>query len=112
MSTITMTTTTTTDTITQPLKLYTADGPIIRQISAKPSRQCTTEEIPVIDVGRLWGDLDERKSLAREILWACENAGFFYMKNHRVPRTMIDRTLDKARQCVTLPQVSCDETAV
>jgi hypothetical protein len=49
--------------------------------------------IPVIDIGALSGnDRTALVSVAREIGEACKTVGFFYIKNHGVPQTLIDRT--------------------
>ena len=50
-------------------------------------------EIPVIDIGALVGDDPAAKAATvAEIGRACETVGFFYIKNHGVPQSLIDRT--------------------
>lgn len=72
---------------TTKLRLRTYDEPGIyyRDVSTRPPRDCTVEEIPIIDLTRMSGDLTGRKAIAAEIVHAAETSGFFYIKNHGVP---------------------------
>jgi hypothetical protein len=80
-----MTSTTTAPPSTTKLELRTAYGPVFRDVLTTPPRDCTPEEIPVIDLSRLFSDnLEERKDLAKEIRAAAKNTGFFYIKNHGI----------------------------
>jgi hypothetical protein len=83
---------------TKQLILLTADGPKSRSVSSKASRDCTPDEIPIIDLTKLWGDLQARKKLAQEILWACENTGFFYVKNHGISKPLVDQVVEKSQK--------------
>lgn len=48
--------------------------------------------LPLIDVGALFeNDLVGRASVARALKSACEQRGFFYIKNHRVPARLIEQ---------------------
>ncbi len=48
--------------------------------------------IPVIDIGALFSTNEaERRAVAQEIGKACEDVGFFYIRNHGVPQTLIDK---------------------
>ena len=62
-----MSETTETFTITKPtytkLKLVTAHGPVYRSVSSEPPRDASPDEIPLIDISGLYGDLEARKSL-------------------------------------------------
>lgn len=76
---------------TSKLQLRTAHGPVFRDVLNTPPRDCTAEEIPVIDLSSLTSpSLSERKELATEIKAAAVNTGFFYVKNHGVEQHVID----------------------
>ena len=77
--------------LTTKLELRTAYGVIYRNVLNKPPRDCTADEIPVIDLSSLnSGKLQDRLALASEIKAASVNTGFFYVKNHGVPQQTID----------------------
>ncbi|KAF2088814.1 Clavaminate synthase-like protein [Saccharata proteae CBS 121410] len=83
---------------TSQLELRTALGPVYRTVLNVPPRDCTAEEIPIIDISRLFSpSLDDRKALAAEIGAAAENNGFFYIKNHGVPEETI---MEAKKQCL------------
>lgn len=72
-------------TTTSKLQLRTAYGPVFRDVLNTPPRDCTTEEIPVIDLTPLYSSkFEDRKDLAAGIRVAAENTGFFYIKNHGI----------------------------
>jgi isopenicillin N synthase-like dioxygenase len=50
--------------------------------------------IPTIDVSNLDGTLSQRQAIAKEIRTACEDCGFFYIKNHSVPQSSVDEAFD------------------
>src|SRR5471030_1584255 len=51
-----------------------------------------SDEIPIIDVsGVLAGDPAALDSCARQLRYAYEDVGFWFLKGHRVPQTLIDR---------------------
>lgn len=55
--------------------------------------------IPVIDLAPLFGD--DRAALeatAREIGTACETVGFFYIRHHGIPDSLIERTYEHSRR--------------
>lgn len=110
---------------TTKLELRTAYGPVFRDVLSTPPRDCTAEEIPVLDLTPLHeGSLTDRKALAAELhktagmlhsnhvfehakkrgytsklvysikLIGIVNTGFFYIKNHGIPES----TIQKARQ--------------
>jgi hypothetical protein len=75
---------------TSKLELRTAYGPVYRDVLNTPPRDCTAEEIPVIDLSRLYSPkLEDRKALATEIRATAVNTGFFYIKNHGIGRKTI-----------------------
>jgi len=85
------------------LRTYDEPGFIYRSVSTRPPRDCTPEEIPVIDLGRMFGDITDRRKLASEILHAAETSGFFYIKNHGVPESAIAGVHQEANKFFHLP---------
>ncbi|KAK7963865.1 hypothetical protein PG996_008449 [Apiospora saccharicola] len=72
------------------LQLRTALGPVYRDVLPNPPRDCTPDEIPVIDLSPLFSDqLSERQEVAAQIRKASVNTGFFYVKNHGIPAETI-----------------------
>lgn len=86
------------------LRSYDDPGFIYRDVSTRPPRDCTPEEIPVIDLTRMFGDLADRRKLAAEILHAAETSGFFYIKNHGVPEATIVGAHEEATKFFRLPE--------
>ncbi|KAH8652523.1 hypothetical protein BX600DRAFT_96611 [Xylariales sp. PMI_506] len=77
---------------TTKLELRTALGPVYRDVLLTPPRNCTPDEIPVIDLASLnSADLGERTQLAAQIRSVAVNTGFFYIKNHGISAETIDR---------------------
>ncbi len=75
---------------TSKLELRTAYGPVYREVLNNPPRDCTAEEIPIIDLTPLYSDkLEDRKQLAKEIRLSAVNTGFFYIKNHGIEEKTI-----------------------
>ncbi|EKD16425.1 uncharacterized protein L3040_008526 [Drepanopeziza brunnea f. sp. 'multigermtubi'] len=80
---------------TSKLELRTAYGPIFRDVLDTPPRDCTAEEIPIIDLTPLASDrFDDRKELSKQIRAAAVNTGFFYIKNHGID----DKTIADAKK--------------
>lgn len=72
------------------LELRTPYGSVFRDILNTPPRECTPEEIPVIDLTRLYSDnIEDRKALSKEIRATSVNTGFFYIKNHGIEEEKI-----------------------
>ena len=71
------------------LELRTAYGPVYREVSTKTPRLAREDEIPIIDLSGLHGDLPARKELAKSLKGAAENTGFFYVKNHGINEAVI-----------------------
>jgi hypothetical protein len=85
-----MSTTTTQAPSTSKLELRTAYGPVFRDVLNTPPRDCTAEEIPIIDLAPLYSsDLEDRKALAKEIRAAGLNTGFFYIMNYGIDEQTI-----------------------
>lgn len=66
------------------------------------SRQTAFDEIPIIDIGALVDDSDPR-SVAETIGRACEEVGFFYVKNHGIPQALVQRMYDATEAFFNLP---------
>lgn len=51
--------------------------------SFKSNISTRLDKIPVIDASRMWSEnIEDRKSMAREVRHASRNIGFFYLINH------------------------------
>lgn len=79
------------------LELRTAYGSVYRDVSTAPPRECRPEEIPVVDVSGMFGDLEARKALAITIREAAESTGFFYIKNHGIDEDVVQAALEQAK---------------
>lgn len=85
-----MSTTTIMPPTTSKLELRTAYGPVYRDVLNTPPRDCTAEEIPIVDLTPLYSEkLEDRKELAKKIRAAGINTGFFYIKNHGIEQQTI-----------------------
>ncbi|KAK6082630.1 2OG-Fe(II)oxygenase superfamily protein [Seiridium cupressi] len=93
MSTITYTT----------IELLTPQGPEFRQVSTAAPRPPTADEMPLIDLSSIDGDLESRKALALKIKAAAENTGFFYIHNHGIPEQLIHGALEQMKQFFSQP---------
>lgn len=83
------------------LELRTAYGSVFRDVLSRPPRDCTPEEIPVIDLSCLYSNkLEDHKSLARDIRAAAVNTGFFYIKNHGIEAEKIANAKKQLLACV------------
>ncbi len=96
------TTKTTTPSITK-LELRTAYGPVYRDVLNTAPREAKLSEIPLIDISGIYGDLAARKQLAEHIKHAAENTGFFYIKNHGIDQSIIQKAQDSAKQFFAQP---------
>ncbi len=60
--------------------------------------------IPVIDLEESFSSsLERRKRVAAEVRSACRDIGFFYVRNHGVPETLIAATLETSRRFFAKP---------
>ena len=83
-------TTTTPPASTSKLELRTAYGPVFRDVLNTPPRDCTADEIPIIDLAPLFSTkFEDRKELSKRIRAAAVNTGFFYIKNHGIDEKTI-----------------------
>ncbi|KAH8690451.1 hypothetical protein BGW36DRAFT_439553 [Talaromyces proteolyticus] len=87
------------------LELISAYGPVHRTIKKDPPRDATLEEIPIIEISRIFSDsLDVRKTVAKEIRDAAATIGFFYMKGHGIPEKVINTALQSAQDFFHQPE--------
>ncbi|XP_061355626.1 jasmonate-induced oxygenase 1-like [Gastrolobium bilobum] len=59
--------------------------------------------IPIIDLGGLYGDQDTRASILKQISDACNEWGFFQIINHGVSPDLMDKARETWRQFFHLP---------
>jgi isopenicillin N synthase-like dioxygenase len=60
--------------------------------------------IPIIDIGPLlWGSSDERRQVANLIGDACRSIGFFYVANHGVPWSTVERFFALCAEFFAMP---------
>ncbi|KAF1024535.1 MAG: 2-oxoglutarate-dependent ethylene/succinate-forming enzyme [Acinetobacter bereziniae] len=60
--------------------------------------------IPVIDVSGLFStDIKQRIIVSEKIKRACEDKGFFYIKNHGISKLLQQKVIDQSRQFFDLP---------
>jgi len=70
----------------------------------------TFEQIPVIDFTNVSNpDPVVRRALANQIRDACINVGFFYIKNHGIPESIVSSEFNAAKQFFDLPENSKQE---
>ncbi|KAF8226020.1 Clavaminate synthase-like protein, partial [Tricholoma matsutake] len=75
--------------------------------------QSTFEAIPVIDFTNVTSnDPDKRRALASLIRDACNNVGFFYLKNHGIPEERIRAALGAGKKFFNLPRSKKMELAI
>lgn len=85
------------------LELRTAYGPVFRDVSTNPARDARSDEIPVIDISNITGNLQQKQSLAQIIKRASENTGFFYIKNHGIPAGVVEEAQEAAKSFFKQP---------
>lgn len=67
-------------------------------------RRGSSDRVPVIDFSPMWSSRpEERRSIAPELRRACCDVGFFYLRNHGIPRPVIDRAYAAMRKFFALP---------
>ncbi len=66
------------------------------------SRRPAFTEIPVIDFSQLRGNTKDRQTLATEIYQACTEVGFFYIENHGVPPSAMDKLMNVSHEFFAL----------
>jgi isopenicillin N synthase-like dioxygenase len=72
---------------------------------ATESRAADFSEIPLIDLAPLYSDDTQAKQrMAAELREACTDVGFFYVKNHRIPETLLQGVRAQTERFFALPQ--------
>lgn len=66
------------------------------------SKQTSFSEIPIIDIAKLL-DGSDPQVVAVQVRDACENVGFMYIKNHGVPKTLIEQMYAMTKIFFELP---------
>ncbi|KAI0397323.1 hypothetical protein F5Y17DRAFT_464766 [Xylariaceae sp. FL0594] len=90
---------------TTKLELRTALGPVYRDVLPHPARDCTPEEIPVIDLQPMFSDeISERRKVSSAIRAAAVTNGFFYVKNHGIPSETIAKCKQQVLNLMKEPQ--------
>ncbi len=77
-----------------------ADGTQEKRPATGPmgAKLLSFKSIPVIDIAPLFGsDRAALEATAREIGSACEGVGFFYIRNHGIPESLIAKTYAQSR---------------
>jgi isopenicillin N synthase-like dioxygenase len=72
------------------------------QSVAMPRRASATE-MPILDLGD-WLAGGDIRPLAEQFKAACTNTGFFYIRNHGIPRAVVDGVFDATRRFFALPE--------
>lgn len=85
------------------IELLTPKGPDFRRVSTAPARQPRDDEIPVIDLTGLDGDLEARNIIAEHVRKAAENTGFFYVQNYGIDEGLIEDALSQAKAFFAQP---------
>ena len=76
-----------------------------RKVTSRDARPVAFSEIPVIDIGPLFGtDRPAIERAAARLDEACRQIGFFYIENHRVSRGVIERAYAEASRFFALPE--------
>lgn len=62
-------------------------------------------DIPIVDLGSFSSDgtLENRRKAAEELVTACREVGFVYIKNHGVPQDELDRAFETSKAFYALP---------
>lgn len=68
------------------------------------AREISEQEIPIIDIGSLLGGAEGAvEEVAARIVDACHRIGFFYISNHGIAPTTIERATTAMREYFALP---------
>ncbi len=60
--------------------------------------------VPIVDMAPFsTGDPQARQAIATKIATACQNIGFFYVRNHGIPQPLIDHTFALSKQFFQQP---------
>ncbi|MBL8669442.1 MAG: isopenicillin N synthase family oxygenase, partial [Alphaproteobacteria bacterium] len=87
-----------------PASAVTVSAPTLAPTLAPglAGRRIPFERIPVVDLGGLIDGTDERR-VAAEVARCCTEIGFFYVRNHGIPASMVDAAFAQTRRFFDLP---------
>ncbi|OAA32452.1 2OG-Fe(II) oxygenase [Moelleriella libera RCEF 2490] len=75
---------------TTSVRIASPGGPVTRKVLRTPLRDALPSEIPIIDVSTIFSSsVADRQNVARQVNDAATNMGFFYIKNHGIPSSLI-----------------------
>lgn len=80
------------------LVLRNNNGVVTRDVSLSEPRAAREDEIPIIDLSKINGTLQERREIAAKVKEAATQIGFFYIKNHGIDEYIIQRA---ATECTS-----------
>jgi len=66
-------------------------------------KKSNLDEIPIIDIEPLIDNANILKQTGKKIRDACKNFGFFYIKNHNIPKSHIDTLIPAIQNFFNLP---------
>ncbi len=66
-------------------------------------KKSNLDEIPIIDIEPLIDNSNILKQTGKKIRDACKNFGFFYIKNHNIPKSHIDTLIPAIQNFFNLP---------
>jgi isopenicillin N synthase-like dioxygenase len=66
------------------------------------ARRASATEMPILDLGD-WLAGGDIRPLAEQFKAACTNTGFLYIRNHGIPREVVDGVFDATRRFFALP---------
>lgn len=79
--------------------LTTGNGPRLLKGSGLDAERVPFDSLPVIDLAPIFGeDPEAKRALAVALRRACSEVGFFYVKNHGVPQTVIEGAFATAQR--------------
>jgi hypothetical protein len=75
-----------------------------RKVNPATTGEKSFTEIPTLDVSRMYSeDKAERELLASQLRDAATKVGFMHIKNHGVPKDVIDAAFDEMKKFFALP---------
>lgn len=79
-------------------------GKVFRPVFKGDARVETFESIPHVDMTKMWSSsLDDRKSVAKQVVSAFREAGFIYALNHGISEDLQNRTRNVVKEFFDLP---------
>jgi isopenicillin N synthase-like dioxygenase len=67
------------------------------------AKTIASNSLPLIDIAGLAGDFAARRAVAHKLRSACVDTGFFYIKGHGAPSSLIEQVFDQSRAFFALP---------